>query len=154
MSDEDLESFVMPNFSFRSLRPEEKRPEDGIRIFIRSDNPDIYVQDLGTGRNKISKFALFWNERTIVFEVVMEIDDHTDPKNWKIKWTVVDAGGPAVGVHSYRFKNTRELEIATQIIMRALWVYNARPTHQDHATFQKVVDDVSIGEPLKHQIEG
>jgi hypothetical protein len=52
MSDEDLENFVMPTFSFRPLRPEEKRPEDGIRIFIRSDNPNIYVQALGRGRDR------------------------------------------------------------------------------------------------------
>lgn len=154
MSDEDLENFVMPTFSFRPLRPEEERPEDGGRIFIRSDNPKIYVEDLGVSRDRSSSFALFWDEKKIVFRVAMDVDDRTDPKNWKIKWTIVGAGGPATGVRSYRFKSIKEFEIATQLIVGALWVYNARPTHHDHAAFQMVVDDVSIGASLKRRIEG
>ncbi len=153
MGDEDFENFVMPAFSFRPLRPEEKRPEDGRRIFIRSDNSNIYVEDLGRHRDRSNSFALFWDERKIVFRVAMEVDDHTDPKNWKIKWELLDAGGPEIGFHVYRFESTKELEVATQLMVMALWVYNARPTHSDWDTFQKVVDDVSIGATLKQRIE-
>jgi hypothetical protein len=153
MGDEDFENFVMPAFSFRPRRREEKRPEDGIGIFIRSDNPNIYVEALGRSRGGTRGFALFWDERKIVFRVAMEVDDRTDPKNWKIKWELLDAGGPEIGFHVYRFKSTKELEVATQLMVTALWVYNATPTHSDYDTFQKVVDDVSIGATLKQQIE-
>jgi hypothetical protein len=153
MSDEDLENFMMPTFSFRPLRPEDKRPENGIRIFIRSDNPNIYVQALGRNRDRTSSFALFWDERKIVFRVSREVDDHTDPKIWKIKWGLVDAGGPAIGIRAYGFKSTKELEIATQLMVSALWVYNATPTHSDYDIFQMAVDGVFVGATLKQWIE-
>ncbi|MBC8051379.1 MAG: hypothetical protein H7X92_14710 [Chitinophagales bacterium] len=154
---ETFENFVLPKFSFRPLRPEEKDPADGMNIYIRSDNPSIYVQSLGGNRPLYGKqFALFWGERCFVFQVLEDIDDKANPKLWTITWTIVDAPVPAPRGDqrkSDNFRNTREFELASHMMANALCVYNAQPTHSDHRTFQKVVKDVVTGPVIRRKIK-